>query len=345
MHIQGLHIPEKIEWNKETLTPMYGQFIYQPFERTMARLIGNGLRRSLLSSLKGAAVTRLKIEGVLHEYSTIPGVLEDVAQLILQVKKLAIKMNSETPRKMSLHVVNPLTDMREITAGDIQTDADVEVLNKDLHLAYLDKHGRLDMEMDIEVGRGFILSDLHKIDMSRTDYYYKEELPIGVLVIDSNFNPVHKVAFEVIPTEQDLSKLVMDVWTNGSISPQDAVAHASKIFKDQLSVFTNFREEFEDTEPRVDEEEEKRNEYLSMSVEELELSVRSNNCLKNANIRTVAELVQKTEMDLLKTRNFGKKSLNEIKGLLSDMNLSLGMKLDEAPAEKPRGRRKKTAAA
>ncbi len=346
MHIQELHIPEKVEWNRETLTSTYGQFTYQPFERTTARLIGNALRRSLLSSLKGAAVTRLKIEGVLHEYSTIPGVLEDVAQLILHVKKLAIKMNSETPRKMSLHVVNPLTDMREITAGDIQTDADVEVLNKDLHLAYLDKHGRLDMEMDIEVGRGFLLSDLHKIDMSRTDYYYKEELPIGVLVIDSDFNPVHKVAFEVIPTGgEDLSKLVMDVWTNGSIAPQDAVAHAAKIFKDQLSVFTNFREEFEDTEPRVDEEEEKRNEYLSMSVEELELSVRSNNCLKNANIRTVSELVQKTEMDLLKTRNFGKKSLNEIKGLLSDMNLSLGMKLDEAPAEKPRGRRKKAAAA
>ena len=345
MHIQGLHLPEKLEWNKDTLTSTYGQFTYQPFERTIARLVGNGLRRSLLSSLKGAAVTRLKIEGVLHEYSTIPGVLEDVAQLILQVKKLAIKMHSETPRKMSLHVVNPLSDMREITAGDIQTDADVEVLNKDLHLAYLDKHGRLDMEMDIEVGRGFVLSDHHKIDMSRTDYYYKEDLPIGVLVIDSNFNPVHKVAFEVIPTDGQLSKLVMDVWTNGSIAPQDAVAHTAKIFKDQLSVFTNFREEFEDTEPRVDEEEEKRNEYLSMSVEELELSVRSNNCLKNANIRTVAELVQKTETDLLKTRNFGKKSLNEIKGLLSDMNLSLGMKLDEAPAEKPRGRRKKTAAA
>lgn len=337
MHIQGLHLPEQLIWNKDTLTSTYGQMTYQPFERTMARVIGNGLRRSLLSSLKGAAVTMLKIEGVLHEYSTIPGVLEDVAQLILNIKKLAIKMNTEAIRKMSLHVVNPLTDMREITAGDIQTDADVEILNKDLHIAYLDKHGRLDMEMDIEVDRGFVVSDMHKT----------EDLAIGVLPIDSDFNPVEKVAFEVLDLHggENLSKLVMEVWTDGSVTPTDAVANAAKIFKDQLHLFTNFREEFEETEPRVDEEEEKRHEYLAMNVDELELSVRSSNCLKNANIRTVSELVQKTETDLLKTRNFGKKSLNEIKGILSEMNLALGMKLDETPAEKPRGRKKKAAVA
>jgi DNA-directed RNA polymerase subunit alpha len=339
MHWQGLNIPEQMIWNEETLSSTYGQFFFAPFERGIARLIGNGLRRSLLSSLKGAAVTAIRIEGVLHEYSTIPGVLEDVAEIILNIKKLAIKMSGETPKRMTLHVVNPLFEMREIMAGDIQTDADVEILNKDLHLAYLDKNGRLDMEMEVEVGRGFVIGDLHK----------KEDQAIGVLPIDSNFNPIAKVAFNVESIERNnresLEKLVMEVWTNGSIFPPDAVAYAAKIFKDQLTVFTNFREEFEEAEPKIDEEAEKRNEYLAMSVDELELSVRSNNCLKNANIRTVSELVQKTEAELLKTRNFGKKSLNEILTILSEMNLSLGMKLDDTPGEKPKPRASRKAKA
>ncbi len=339
MYWQGLNIPEQVEWNQDTLSSTYGQFSYAPFERGFARVIGNGLRRLLLSTLKGAAVTTLRIEGVLHEYSTIPGVLEDVAEIILHVKKLAIKMPNENPRKMTLHVTNPLFDMREITAGDIQTDPDVEILNGDMHLAYLDKYGRLDMEMDIEAGRGYVVGDMNKT----------EEQAIGVLPIDSDFNPVEKVAFQVVPIDQNhlrpLSKLVMEVWTNGSVEPRDAVAHVAKIFKDQLAVFTHFREEFEEAEPKVDEEIEKRNEYLAMNVDELELSVRSNNCLKNANIRTMAELVQKTEADLLKTRNFGKKSLNEIKAILSEMKLSLGMKLDDSSAEKPKTRGRKAKAA
>jgi DNA-directed RNA polymerase subunit alpha len=308
----------------------------------LARLIGNGLRRALLSSLKGAAVTTLRIEGVLHEFSTIPGVLEDVAEIILHIKKLAIKMSVETPRKMTLHVTNPSPEMREITAGDIQTDADLEVLNKDLHLAYLDKNGRLDIEMEVEVGRGFVIGDIHK----------NEDQAIGVLPIDSDFNPIKQVAFDVLPVDENdkesFSKLVMEVWTNGSINPPDAIAHAAKIFKDQFGVFMSFREEFEEAEPKVDEEEEKRNEYLAMNVDELELSVRSSNCLKNANIRAVAELVQKTEAELLKTRNFGKKSLNEIKTILADMNLTLGMKLDGTPVveknKKPKSSRKAKAA-
>ncbi|PIE32263.1 DNA-directed RNA polymerase subunit alpha [candidate division KSB3 bacterium] len=339
MHWQGFTIPDQVKWDEVTLSATYGQFSYAPFERGLARVVGNGLRRLLLSTLKGAAVTTLRIEGVLHEYSTIPGVLEDVAQIILHVKKLAIKMPNENPRKMTLHVTNPLFDMREITAGDIQTDPDVEILNGDMHLAYLDKYGRLDMEMDVEVDRGYVVGDLHKT----------EDQAIGVLPIDSNFNPVEKVAFQVVPLEpenpQTLNKLVMEVWTNGSVEPKDAVAHAAKIFKDQLVVFTNFREEFEEAEPKVDEEAEKRNEYLAMNVDELELSVRSNNCLKNANIRTVAELVQKTEADLLKTRNFGKKSLNEIKAILAEMKLSLGMKLDDTPVEKSKTRGRKAKAA
>lgn len=332
MHWEGLNVPEQIVWNQETLSSTYGQFTFAPFEQGLARNIGNGLRRSLLSSLKGAAVTTLRIEGVLHEYSTIPGVREDVAELILNIKKLALKMNTETPKKMSLHVANPTQRMRQIKAQDIQTDPDLYVLNPDLHLAYLDKNGRLDLEMNVEIGRGFVMGEFHKY----------EDQPIGVLPIDSDFNPVRKVAFDVLPigTEgaETLDKLVMEVWTNGSICPEDAVAYAAKIFKDQVQVFSMFREEFEETEPKVDEEAEKMNEYLSMNVDELELSVRSSNCLKNANIRTVVELVQKTEGDLLKTRNFGKKSLNEIKTLLADMNLTLGMKVDNLPIEKGKGK-------
>ncbi len=339
MQWEGLSIPDQITWDEQTLSGTYGKFSYTPFGRSLAKVVGSGLRRSLLSSLKGAAVTRVRVEGVLHEYSTIPGVLEDVAKLFLNIKKLAIKMTSETPKRITLHVMNPFQEMRQITAGDIQTDADIEVLNTDLHLAYLDRQGRLDMDMEVEVGRGYMVSDQHKT----------EEQAIGVLPIDSDFNPIEKVAFKVLPLDLSdplsLDTLVMEVWTNGSITPPDAVAHAAKIFKDQVTVFTHFREEFEEIEPKVDEEEEKRNEYLSMNVDELELSVRSNNCLKNANIRSVSELVQKTEADLLRTRNFGKKSLNEIKAILADMGLSLGMKLDEGTLEKPKSKSRKAKAA
>ncbi len=328
MHWEGLNIPDQVVWNEETLSSTYGQFTFAPFERGFARTIGNGLRRTLLSSLKGAAVTTLRIEGVLHEFSTIPGVLEDVAELILNIKKLVLKMSVEATKKMTLHVYNPTTEMREVTAADIQTDPDIQVLNSDLHLAYLDKNGRLDMEMEVELGRGFVTSEFHK----------KEDQAIGVLPIDSNFNPIKKIAFEVLPLsesgKESLNKLVVEIWTNGSIDPPDAVAHAAKIFKDQIQIFSTFREEFEEAEPKIDKETEKINEYLLMNVDDLELSVRSSNCLKNANIRTVADLIQKTEADLLKTRNFGKKSLNEIKTILADMNLSLGTKIDNLPVEK-----------
>ena len=339
MHWEGVAIPEDVIWDEETLSSSYGQFTWAPFERGLARGIGNGLRRSLLSALKGAAVTTLRVEGVLHEYSTIPGVREDVTELILNIKRLELRMNTETPKKMALHVANLLPRMRAIKAQDIQTDPDITILNPDLHLAYLDKNGRLDMEMEVEVGRGFLTGEFHK----------HEDQPIGVLPIDSDFNPVKKVAFDVVPVEESPGKavdqLMMEVWTDGSITPEDAVAHAAKIFKDQVQVFSTFREEFEDTEPKVDEEAEKMNEYLAMNVDELELSVRSSNCLKNANIRTVAELVQKTEGDLLKTRNFGKKSLNEIKTLLADMNMTLGMKLEHTPAEKGKNKSSRKAKA
>jgi DNA-directed RNA polymerase subunit alpha len=306
----------------------FGKFSIGPLESGYGITLGNALRRVLLSSLDGAAVTSIRVSGVHHEFSDIPNVREDMTAMILNIKQLALKMNTETPKKMSLHVANPTQRMRQIRAQDIQTDPDVYVLNPDLHLAHLDKNGRLDMEMEVEIGRGFVTGEFHK----------DEDQPIGVLPIDSDFNPVTKVAFDVVPADTEeaapLDALVMEVWTNGSVAPEDAVAHAAKIFKDQVLVFSMFREEFEEAEPKVDQEAEKMNEYLSMNVDELELSVRSSNCLKNANIRTVVELVQKTEGDLLKTRNFGKKSLNEIKGLLADMSLTLGMKIDALPTEK-----------
>jgi DNA-directed RNA polymerase subunit alpha len=330
MHWEGLNLPEQLVWNQDTLSATYGQFTYAAFDRGLARAVGNGLRRTLLSSLKGAAVTTLRIEGVLHEYSTIPGVYEDVAEIILNVKKLALKPYTETPKRMSIHVSNPTVQMREIFARDIQTEPDLEVLNPELHLAYLDKNGRLDMDLDVEVGRGFVTSEFHKY----------EGQAIGVLPIDSDFTPIKRVAFDVLPIEGSpdnaQTQLIMEVWTNGSLNPMDAVAFAAKLFKDHVQVFANFREEFEEIEPKIDEETQKINEYLAMNVDDLELSVRSSNCLKNANIRTVSDLVQKTEADLLKTRNFGKKSLNEIKGILADMNLALGMKLEELPLEKPK---------
>lgn len=340
MHWKGLNIPDQVRWNENTLSATYGQFTFAPFERGLARVVGNGLRRALLSSLKGAAITTLRIEGVLHEFSTISGVYEDVAELILNMKKLAFKMSVETTKKLTVHVTNPTSQMREVTAADIQTDADVEILNPERHLAYLDKQGSLDMEMEVEIGRGFVTGEYHKT----------EEQPIGVLPIDSDFNPIKKVAFDVQPVEDKtqpvpLDQLIMEVWTNGSIAPVDAVANASKIFKDQILVFSTFREEFEETAPKVDEEAEQINKYLLMNVDELELSVRSSNCLKNANIRTVADLVQKTDAELLKTRNFGKKSLNEIKTILAEMNLSLGLKLENIPVEKPKTRASRKAKA
>ena len=324
MHWEGFAIPEHVIWNEETLSPTYGQFICTPFERGLGRSIGNGLRRSLLSSLKGAAVTTLRIEGVLHEYSTIPGVREDVTELILNVKKLEIEMNTETPKKMSLHVANPTPRMRAIKAQDIQTDPDITILNPDLHVAYLDKNGRLDMEMEVEIGRGFLTGEFHK----------HEDQPIGVLPIDSDFNPIKKVAFDVVPMEEPSGKtvdqLMMEVWTDGSIQPADAVAYGAKILKEQMTPFINFDEDAipEPKKKEVENETPQFNDNLYRSVDELELSVRSANCLKNASIHKIYQLVSKSEAEMLKTKNFGRKSLNEIKEVLGEMDLSLGMKLE-----------------
>jgi DNA-directed RNA polymerase subunit alpha len=339
MHWKGIQKPKELKCDYETLTGTYGRFYAEPFERGFGITIGNSLRRILLASLRGVAVTSVKIEGVLHEFSTIPGVVEDVSEIILNVKELILKPRSddlEYPRKLYLKVSNSSSESKEVTAKDIQGDPDIEILNPDLHIATLSKEGSLDMEMEVQLGRGYVPSELNK----------REDQPIGVIPIDSVFSPIKKVTYDIdasrIGGRTDYDKLTLEVWTNGTISPADAIAHAAKILKDQLNIFINFEEEPEVEEKEVDEEEEKFNENLLKSIDELELSVRSSNCLNSANIRTIGELVQKTEAELLKTRNFGKKSLNEIKSILAEMGLSLGMKLENFPPKNKTTSKKKT---
>jgi DNA-directed RNA polymerase subunit alpha len=340
MHWKGIQKPKELKCDYDTLTGTYGRFYAEPFERGFGITIGNSLRRILLASLRGIAVTSIKIEGVLHEFSTMPGVVEDVSEIILNIKELILKSKSDNldyPRKLHLKVSNTSSDGKEVVARDIQGDSEIEVLNPDLHLATLGKEASLDIEMEVQLGRGYVSSEQNK----------REDQPIGVLPIDSVFTPIKKVTYDVeasrVGGRTDYDKLILEVWTNGTLSPADAVAHAAKILKDQLAIFINFEEEPEIEEKEVDEEEEKFNENLLKSIDELELSVRSSNCLNNANIRTIGELVQKTEAELLKTRNFGKKSLNEIKSILAEMGLSLGMKLENFPPKNKGASKKKSA--
>ncbi|MGH7261755.1 MAG: DNA-directed RNA polymerase subunit alpha, partial [Nitrospiraceae bacterium] len=276
-------------------------------------------RRVLLSSLTGAAVTTVKIEGVLHEFSTIPGVTEDVTSIILNVKSLRIKLHADKPKTIRLRKKG----QGEAKASDIQHDADVTILNKDLHIATLDKEATLDMEMVVKPGRGYVSAERNK----------EEGLPIGVIPVDSIYSPVTRANFHVenarVGRVTDYDKLMLEVWTDGSITPRDAVSSAALILRDHLDIFIH-PDQLGETKPEARREEERReiNKNLFRSVNELELSVRAANCLKNANIKTIADLVQKTEMEMLKTKNFGKKSLNEIKEILVEMGLGLGMKLD-----------------
>jgi DNA-directed RNA polymerase subunit alpha len=295
----------------------------EAFERGFGTTVGNSLRRVLLSSLTGAAVTTVKIEGVLHEFSTVPGVTEDVTSIVLNVKSLRIKLHTDKPKTIRLRKKGP----GEAKASDIQHDADVTVLNKDLHIATLDKEATLDMEMVVKPGRGYVPAERNK----------EEGLPIGVIPVDSIFSPVTRANFHVenarVGRVTDYDKLTLEVWTDGSITPRDAVSSAALILRDHLDIFIH-PDQLGETKPEARREEERReiNKNLFRSVNELELSVRAANCLKNANIKTIADLVQKTEMEMLKTKNFGKKSLNEIKEILAEMGLSLGMKLDALPS-------------
>ncbi len=318
--------PKRLEVERETLTPFYGKFTAEPFERGFGITIGNSLRRVLLSSLQGAAITSVKIDGVLHEFSAIPGAKEDITEIILNLKEVRLKLHTEGPKTIRVKAEGP----KVLKAGDMITGDAVEILNPDHYLATLSRDGKLSMEMVVKVGRGYVPAERNK----------EENQPIGTIPIDAIFSPIKKVNYTVTNARvgqiTDYDKLTMEVWTDGSLNPEEAVAHAAKILKDQLSIFITFEEE-EETEISYSEDEEEKeafNENLLRSVDELELSVRSANCLKHANIRLIGDLVQKTEAEILATKNFGRKSLNEIKEILSEMGLSLGMKLDNWPPKK-----------
>jgi DNA-directed RNA polymerase subunit alpha len=316
--LASFHKPKRIETERSSLNDVYGRFVAEPFERGFGVTIGHALRRVLLSSLTGAAVTTVKIQGVYHEFSTVPGVLEDTTEIILNIKELLLKMYVDRPKQLTLQATGPA----EVLARNIVTDADVEILNPDLHIATLNKDAVLEITMDVQRGRGYVPAERHAQDI----------VDPQVIPIDAVFSPIRKVTFQVENTRvgqsTDYDRLILDVYTNGSLHPEEAVSQAARVLQDHLQVFISFHEEPIQEMPAVDEERQRLMENLSRSVDELELSVRSYNCLKNANIRTIGELVQKNEAEMLKTRNFGRKSLNEIKEILTLMGLGLGMSLE-----------------
>jgi DNA-directed RNA polymerase subunit alpha len=319
---KGFQRPKRLELERETLTDRFGRFYAQPFERGFGTTVGNAMRRVLLSSIEGAAITAVRIDGVLHEFSPIPGVVEDATDIILNLKQIPLKLHVDHMKTLLLQVEGPC----EVKARDIQADADVEILEPEAHIATVAEGGKLQMEMRIKRGRGYISADKN----------FDDDLGIGWIPIDSVHSPIKKVNYLIeaarLGQTTDYDKLTVDVWTNGSIGPRDAVSLAAKLIRDHLNIFINLEEGGEQqAEAAVDAGRAGlTNENLDKSVEELELSVRSYNCLKNANIRTIRELVQKTEAEMLKTKNFGRKSLNEIKEILHAMGLSLGMRLDTA---------------
>lgn len=317
--MKDFQIPMRVEVDKDTLSPTFGRFTTEAFERGFGTTVGNALRRVLLSSLTGAAVTTVKIEGVLHEFSTIPGVTEDVTSIILNVKGLRLALHTDKHKTIRLKRKGP----GEAKGSDIIHDADLTILTPNLHIATLDKDATLDMEMTVKHGRGYAPAERNK----------EEGLPIGVIAIDSIFSPIKRVNFQVenarVGRMTDYDKLTLEIWTDGTIAPRDALSTAAGILRDHVDIFINPEERVEGrAEPGTDESQREVNKHLFRSVNELELSVRAANCLKNANIKTIADLVQKTEGEMLKTKNFGKKSLNEIKEILSEMGLTLGAKLD-----------------
>jgi DNA-directed RNA polymerase subunit alpha len=299
----------------------YGKFECEPLERGFGITLGNSLRRILLSSLQGSAITAVKIEGALHEFTTLPDVVEDVTDIILNLKEVLVRMHDAKPRVLRIDKEGE----GKLLAKDITTVDGVEILNPEHHVATLSRGGKLHMELHVGMGRGYVPADKNKT----------LNMPIGTIPIDSLFSPVKKVNYVVtnarVGQQTDYDKLTVEVWTNGAVRPDDAVAFAAKILKEQLTIFINFEEQPEPIEAPVNEEQEKLNENLWRTVDELELSVRSANCLQNANIKYIGELVQKTEAEMLKTKNFGRKSLKEIKEILAEMGLSLGMKLDNWP--------------
>ena len=316
---KGFQRPKRLEYKPGTLTPTYGQFFAQPFERGFGTTIGNALRRVLLSSIEGAAITAVKIEGVLHEFTSLPGVVEDVTDIILNLKRIPLKLNVSHPETIHLRAEGK----QEVKAGQIEHNPNVQILNPEILIASLGEEGRLKMEMRVKPGRGYVTAD-RNLDA---------DLEIGYIPLDSAHSPVRKMNYQVeaarLGQATDFDRLSLEIWTNGATSPQDAIGLASKLIMDHLTIFIHFEEvgAFEDE--SGSKEMDRLTENLNRSVEELELSVRSYNCLRAADIRTIADLVQKSEAEMLKTKNFGRKSLNEIREILGELGLSLGMSVEE----------------
>ncbi len=310
--------PKRLAANTETLTDRYGMFTAQPYERGFGTTIGNALRRILLSSIEGAAITAVRIEGVEHEFSPIPGVVEDATDIILNLKQVPFKMMDDGVKTLTLRA----DQAGEVTSAMIETGPDVEVLDRNVHIATVSAGGSLQIEMRLKKGRGYVSRDRN----------FDEDLPLRYIPIDSVHSPVRKVKYTVeaarLGQMTDFDKLNLEVWTNGAVSPQDAIGMAAKLLKDHMAIFINFEETPEAVEEAVERPAGALYEILNRSVEELELSVRSYNCLKNANIQTIGDLVQKTEAEMLRTKNFGRKSLNEIKEILQELGLSFGMRID-----------------
>ena len=319
--LKGFEMPRHLGCEEQSYTNHYGKFLAEPFERGYGMTIGNSLRRILISSIEGTAVTSVKVEGVLHEFSTIPGALEDMSEIILNIKNLVLRSHSTVPKEIHIH-----TEKKgEVTAKDITHDNTIEVLNPDLHIATLTKNAKLNMTMTINRGMGYVPAERNK----------GEESPIGMIPVDSIFTPVRKVNLRVENTRvgqiTDYDKLILEIWTNGSVSPKEALLQSSNIFQRHLDIFVNFGKPLEEEKAVESKEDVELWEKLKMPVTELELSVRSANCLREEKIKTLEQLVRKTESDMLKYRNFGKKSLAEINVVLTELGLSLGMKLPKRP--------------
>lgn len=320
MKLKNFQMPRGVLVEDDTVTDGYTRFVIEPLERGFGTTIGNSIRRVLLSSLPGAAVVGVRIDGVAHEFSTMPNVVEDVAEIILNLKELRLILHSDEPKTLMLEAEGK----GDVTAEDIQTDADVEILNPDRHIASLDEGGQLRMEIHVDSGRGYVIAEQNKIP----------DQPIGVIPMDAMFSPVTRVNFQVentrIGQRTDYDRLVLEIWTDASVGPQDALSTASQILRNHLQLFISIDDQFiSEPEEEVDEKAEEIKKLLQMNVEELELSVRSSNCLRAADIKTLADLVQKSETEMLKYRNFGRKSLTELSQILQEMELGFGMDIEE----------------
>lgn len=331
--LRDLIVPKRIELEDSSEDHRYGKFVAEPLERGFGVTIGNSIRRILLSSLQGAAITSIQIEGVMHEFSTIPGVAEDVTEIVLNLKEVVVKLDEKEQAQLRIEATGPC----EITAGMITGDPSVEVVNPKLHIASLGEGATLKMDITVKVGRGYVSAEKNKV----------EGAAMGTVFLDAIFSPVRRVNHVVtnarVGQRTDYDKLVMEIWTDGTIDARSAIAQAAHILREQLSIFVGENLIIEEEPVRLEEPKKKLNENLFRRIEEIELSVRSANCLENADIKYIGELVQKSEAEMLRTKNFGRKSLNEIKEILTDMGLSLGIKLDDFPQRKELDQMRETA--